>query len=313
MAAARSVGAVRRAVIAFVALVTSGACSSGEGTVETAAVTSTSVERPTTTTTPISTSTTRRMSATTSTTRRRQSTTTTAQHVNDGQAVPEGAPTDRGDDPLGRRDVPVEGVPGLLTFALPTDGPRSCALGGAGPVVSSTPETIPIGGSAIICIAGFDASPAVSVEVAVPQGETKLFSVQGPKPDDGLRFPVGVSDPSGTYRITAVQGAKRATAAMSVVLPDRTLVMTLDPKRGPSGTVFRFTMVTAAPNQTVVMDLYRGPPRRSEFATTLGSVTTNSQGRATYRVPTTTASPAGDYCLVARPFHGRGCAAFTVT
>ncbi len=201
----------------------------------------------------------------------------------------------------------------MLTFFLHTEGERSCALTGAGPVVSPTSETVPIGGSTDICIAGFDASPAVSVEVAVPEGETKFFSVQGPKTDVGPRFSVGVSDPTGTYRITAVQGTKRATAAFSAVLPDRTLLVTLDPTRGPKGTVFLFAMVTAAPNQTVVMDLYRGPVGRSEFVTTLGSVTTNSQARATYRLPTSSASPAGDYCLVARPFRGFGCGSFTVT
>ena len=211
----------------------------------------------------------------------------------------------KGDDLLRRRDAPPAGVPAQLTFLAPTDG---CV-----DAVHPTPavevyDTHQIGDSVLICIRGFDPSPPVSMEVSLPDGRKRQRPVANVAGQNDWMFGIGATDPTGRYDVTAVQGAKRATAGFTVKLPHQPLIFTLSAAKGRAGTTFRFTVVSPSPNQTVSVDLYRG--HGSQYATTVGTVTTDGQARATYQLPTFADAPTGTYCLVARP--SNRCADFEV-
>lgn len=126
-----------------------------------------------------------------------------------------------------------------------------------------------------------------------------------------MAFQIGLADPTGSYGITAVQGASRATGGFTAVLPAKPRIEALDPTSGAPGTVFRFAVVSPSPNQTLSVDLYRREGGTPFFATTAGTVLTDAQARASYQVPTRADTPAGQYCLVVRPF-ANACASFTL-
>ncbi|MDQ4068015.1 MAG: hypothetical protein M3203_00815 [Actinomycetota bacterium] len=212
------------------------------------------------------------------------------------------------DDPLRRRDVPPEGVPAQLIFSLPSRG--GCDLESASPAVTLGSATYEIGDSADVCISGFDGSSHVSVEVTVPGGGRRHRLLRNVLHENDWEFKLGLADPTGPYTVTAVQGGRRATASFTAVLPRAPRLETLDPTSGPPGSVFRFAVVSPAPNQGLTIDLYRGQGR-PVFTATLGTLVTDGNARATYQVPTRRDSPAGVYCLVARPFANL-CASFAV-
>ncbi len=211
-----------------------------------------------------------------------------------------------GEDPLRRRDVPPQGVPGQLNFLSPTDG--GCEERGPVPSVVPVSETREIGDGVIVCISGFEASSPVAVEVSVPGGEIRRRSLSNVPSGNYWDFKLGLTDPVGAYGITAVQGRVRVTGGFTAVLPDRPIIEAVPPSSGSPGTVFRFSIVSPGPTQRVTIDLYRA----KTFATTLGTIVTDARSRATYELRTRRDSPAGDYCLVARPFDPMRCASFTV-
>jgi hypothetical protein len=267
--------------------------TSAQSTSTTAPVTSTSSAGATTTTGRVGSSTTRRVT----TTRPQQPTT----------AV--GSPDPALGDPLGRRDVPEEGVPAQLQFLAHTDAP--CEVGGPAPAVIPQSGRHEIGSTVSICVSGFDSSGDVTVTLTLPGGQTRQQLLRNVASQNDWSFDLDAEAPVGSYRITAVQGAVRATGGFDGVLPDRPRIETLDPGSGSPGAIFRFAIVSPRPNQAVTIDLYRQENNRQLFAATLGRVTTDGRARASYEVPTRSDSPAGTYCLVARPFDNV-CASFTV-
>ena len=152
----------------------------------------------------------------------------------------------------------------------------------------------------------------MAAEVTRPGGQTVQRDLKDESGETYWFFDVGPADPTGDYRITAVQGAKRATGGFTVELPFKPYIATLDPTSAPAGTAFRFGVVSPTPGQSVPIDLYRQEENRFRYATTLGSVTTDDRSRASYGLTTASGTPAGTYCLVARPFAKR-CAEFDVT
>jgi hypothetical protein len=207
----------------------------------------------------------------------------------------------------GRRDVPPDGVPGQLDFLALTDG---CAESPArAPSVTSTSDEVAIGASVLICVAGFDPRSAVAVQAVAPDGSARRHEV--PAGDDNWLLATGPADPTGTYRIAAEQGSRRAGGSFTVVLPSSPFVATPEPAAGPPGTRFRFALVSPRPGQPVTLDLYGRENNRFVYAATLGSVTTDAQARASYVLSTAAGAQPGAYCLVGRPFAST-CAAFDV-
>lgn len=233
----------------------------------------------------------------------RGSTTTLARTADAGRPVTTVAVSS--DDPLRRRDTPPGGVPAQLNFLAHTDGP--CDPSHPTAAVEPASETYRIGDSVLVCTKGFDPAPPVQVELTLPDGRKRQRPVTNVVDQNYWHFPIGPTDPVGAYAITAVQGTKRAVGGFTAVLPTTPLIVTLGPMKGPPGTVFRFAVVSSSPRQTVAIDLYRS----RAYATTPGSVTTDGLARGNYRLSTVADAPAGQYCLVARPFSNR-CAYFDV-
>lgn len=214
----------------------------------------------------------------------------------------------RGEPTLRRRDVPPEGVPAQLTFLPPTDG---CDVPTApAPEVTPGSGSLALGQSFLICVRGFATTSLVSVRVNLPDGQTRQSFVANQKDENGWQFGVTTSDPTGTYRITATQGSRVATASFTVVLPFLPVIGTAGPTSGSPGTTFRFAVVSAAPAQDVPLDVYRrNEVGRFSYITTAGTVRTN-ETKAFYDLTTSPDDPPGEYCLATR---GTGsCASFVL-
>lgn len=83
-----------------------------------------------------------------------------------------------------------------------------------------------------ICIAGFEPD-AVQVRLTA-SGTTVEVTVQGPGPK-GWTFRPMAADPVGDYSISATQGSRTATGAITVLLPRSLVIEALNPKGGPGG------------------------------------------------------------------------------
>lgn len=245
-----------------------------------------------------------------STTRPAPVTTVSVTTTRPASVTTSGAPAPSGDDLLRRRNVRPEGVPAQLDFFEPSI--RPCDAGHPSPDVGTIADEYRIGDTARICIRGFDASSHVAVEVAVPGGQTRQHTLSNVTGENVWVFQIGPTDPTGTYTVTAVQGAKRATSSFTAVLPAEPRIEALDPSSGAPGSVFRFAVVSPSPNQTLTIDLYRSDTGAvPAFTATLGTIVTDGGARGTYLIQTRSDSPVGYYCLVARPFANE-CASFRV-
>ena len=205
------------------------------------------------------------------------------------------------DRPLGRRDLP----PGAVTAQF---GPGILALTGtcdplAAPAITPEAREIGLGSSVVLCLSGFDPAPPARIEARFPDGQVRQL---GSPVGTDSKLPTTVLDPVGVYSVTATQGSRTATSTVTVTLPKRPVIETLDPVSGPAGTRFRFAVAMPIPDQAVTLDLFRGP----SYLTTL-EARSDGGGRLVYEVPSFPGDPLGDYCLWHRG--GDTCAAFQVT
>lgn len=211
-----------------------------------------------------------------------------------------------GTSALRRRDVPPEGVaaqlaPPLAAIQAPHKGCRSDPS--AALAVEPSTSELAVGDATSVCLHGFSDDP-VELKVRLPDGPVRKL----PQPQFGVStLAVAVLDPLGAYAITATQGQRSATASVSVALPERPVIETLDPTAAPPGTTFRFGVASPGPGQSVELDLYAA--RR--YRTTLAPGHTDGSGRLLYQLPTLPDDPLGTYCIVTRP-QGH-CAEFRLT
>jgi len=220
----------------------------------------------------------------------------------------------KGDDLLARHDAPPDGVPAQLAFGAAGRGGFPCDSVATVPTVKPDAATYTVGDRVRVCVNGFDPSSPGAIEVSAPDGRRTQYPLDGGGPPFEVSFVVGLTKPTGAYGITAVQGPKIAKASFVVGLPEAAFIEAIDPSTGSPGSMFRFVVVTPSAGQSVSIDLYRTRGSSGAFVTSVGAVTTDSTARASFGLPTTSASPVGDYCLVARPFHlfPHGCAFFTL-
>jgi hypothetical protein len=208
------------------------------------------------------------------------------------------------------------GVPAQFEYFDVGDGPCAEFTIDDGPsVVTSFPTTY-ILSDALICFPGFDPAVPTDVTITDPDGSesSRVAPEQGSYDDPPtvyqgipyLLFHLELYAPTGTYRVTAEQGATTQSALFEVQQPPVASLEVRPPTSGPPGTAFTIELAGFSPGTSAVVDVYSGEGTFA-YVTTRPCQPTDTEGRAVLVLSTSPADPSGIYCFVVRASGSPSC------
>jgi hypothetical protein len=208
------------------------------------------------------------------------------------------------------------GVPEQFDYFNVGDGPCAEFSIDDGPAVATSFPTSHILTEALICLPGFDPELPTDVTVTAPDGAqtSRIAPEQGAYDDPPtvyqgipyLLFLLELYAPTGTYEITAQQGAIVQYASFEAAQPPVALLRVRPPTNGSPGDSFTVELAGFASGSPAIVDVYTGDGTFT-YVTSLSSAPTDAEGRAELVVSTTPADPGGIYCFVVRGADAPSC------
>jgi hypothetical protein len=200
-----------------------------------------------------------------------------------------------------RADPPPDGVPARIGVSL--SGPAGCrsiARRPGAPAIVTTGGAVELPAVAGVCAVNFDPSAPVRVTVTPPGGpdRTTDVSTSGPVPFDAS-FVLRASDPVGTYRVRAEQGARVAVAEIVVVTPTAPRLWR-DARTGPvrAGDGIELILAGFPAGRPATLHLYGfdEPNRQASYRTSF-TVPADAQGTAHVTVATPSTLRTGCFVM----------------
>jgi hypothetical protein len=213
-------------------------------------------------------------------------------------------------------DAPPPGVAAQFDYFNVGDGPCAEFSVDDGPAVATSFPTSHILTEALICLPGFNPEIPTDVTITAPDGaqSNRIAPEEGAYDDPPtvyqgipyLLFLLELYAPTGTYEITAQQGATVQHASFEVAQPPVALLRVRPPTSGSPGDAFTVDLAGFPSGTPAVVDVYTGEGTFT-YVTSLSSRPTDAEGRAELVVSTATADPVGIYCFVVRGAKSPSC------
>jgi hypothetical protein len=179
--------------------------------------------------------------------------------ANDPQTTATASDAPAGDvSPLQRQAPVPEGVEEQLAFGGMGAG-GSCR---SAPKATITMELrseleLEIGSKDTLCFAGSEPNRMIKAEARLPDGSVRRNNMWVNDAGIGAwEWYAMLSDPLGTYTISAVQGRRTATATINIIATSRPAVIIRPPAR-PAGTSFEILLAGFRPHQRGLLPFYR--------------------------------------------------------
>jgi hypothetical protein len=212
--------------------------------------------------------------------------------------------------------APPPGVPAQFDYFNVGDGPCAEFSTDDGPAVATSFPTSHILTEALICLPGFDPELPTDVTITAPDGaqSIRVAPEQGAYDDPPtvyqgipyLLFLLDLYAPTGTYEITAQQGARVQYASFEAAQPPVPWLRVRPPTNGSPGDAFTVELAGFASGTPAIVDVYTGEGTFT-YVTSLSSRPTDAVGRAELVVATTPEDPVGIYCFVVRGAESPSC------